>query len=233
VPQSEISRQHEPINNVGHNRCDHADDDYDGYYQAGQYPKCPVHFPLPLAMRRFTRLTNAFSKKFENHCHALALYFFWYNFCRVHKTLGVTPAMASGLVDHVLKMETAVAMIDAPRAGSGWRPLQKTGCGRTCEFKLRHYRIFHRSIPGPKRKRPGAWRARSRTAPEMGGYFSELLMVSKFVLSLVPRPFTAVMIAIAIPAAIRPYSMAVAPDSSLKNDLMTDFIAGSDLGFMI
>jgi hypothetical protein len=52
-------------------------------------------------MRRFTRLTNAFSKKFENHCHALALYFFWYNFCRVHKTLGVTPAMASGLVDHV------------------------------------------------------------------------------------------------------------------------------------
>ena len=64
-------------------------------------------------MRRFTRLTNAFSKKFENHCHALALYFFWYNFCRVHKTLGVTPAMASGLVDHVLKMETAVAMIDA------------------------------------------------------------------------------------------------------------------------
>jgi hypothetical protein len=66
----------------------------------------------------------------------------------------------------------------------------------------------------------------------MGGYFSELLMVSKFVLSLLPRPFTAVMIAIAIPAAIRPYSMAVAPDSSLKNDLMTDFIAGSDLGFM-
>jgi hypothetical protein len=75
--------------------------------------------------------------------------------------------------------------------------------------------------PGPERP------------PEKGGYFSELLMVSKFVLSLVPRPFTAVMIAIAIPAAIRPYSMAVAPDSSLKNDLMTDFIAGSDLGFMI
>ena len=64
----------------------------------------------------------------------------------------------------------------------------------------------------------------------MGDYFSELLMVSKFVLSLVPRPFTAVMIAIAIPAAIRPYSMAVAPDSSLKNDLMIDFRAGSDLG---
>jgi hypothetical protein len=67
----------------------------------------------------------------------------------------------------------------------------------------------------------------------MGDYFSELLMVLKFVDSWVPTPFTAVMIAIAIPAAIRPYSMAVAPDSSLKNDLMTDFMAGSDLGFMI
>jgi hypothetical protein len=66
----------------------------------------------------------------------------------------------------------------------------------------------------------------------MGGYFSELLMVLKFVLSWVPTPCTAVMIAIAIPAAIKPYSMAVAPDSSLKNDLMIDFIAGSDLGFM-
>jgi hypothetical protein len=66
--------------------------------------------------------------------------------------------------------------------------------------------------------------------PEMGDYLSELLMVLKFVDSWVPRPFTAVMIAIAIPAAIRPYSMAVAPDSSVKNDLMIDFIAGSDLG---
>jgi hypothetical protein len=76
--------------------------------------------------------------------------------------------------------------------------------------------IFHRSNAGPKRKGPGAWHARSRNAPEMGDYFSEVLMVLKFVDSWLPTPFTAVMIAIAIPAAIRPYSMAVAPDSSFK-----------------
>lgn len=68
---------------------------------------------MRISMRRFTRLTNAFSKKFENHCHALALYFVFYNFCRVHKTLGVTPAMASGLIETVLKMSDIVALIDA------------------------------------------------------------------------------------------------------------------------
>jgi len=60
-------------------------------------------------------------------------------------------------------------------------------------------------------------------------YFSEVEMLVKVVVSAVPTPFTAVMIAIAIPAAIRPYSMAVAPDSSLKNVKMSDFMAGSDL----
>jgi hypothetical protein len=64
-------------------------------------------------MRRFTRLTNAFSKKFENHCHALAPYFVFYNFCRVHKKLGATPAMAAGLIYHVMKMVDVVDLIDA------------------------------------------------------------------------------------------------------------------------
>lgn len=68
---------------------------------------------MRMTMRRFTRLTNAFSKKFEDHCHALALYFVFYNFCRVHKTLGATPAMASGLIDRVMKMTDMVALIDA------------------------------------------------------------------------------------------------------------------------
>ena len=68
---------------------------------------------MRMSMRRFTRLTNAFSKKFENHCHALALYFVWYNFLRIHKTLGVTPAMAAGLVNVVMDMSDVVALIDA------------------------------------------------------------------------------------------------------------------------
>jgi hypothetical protein len=50
-----------------------------------------------MGTRRFTRLTNAFSKKFENHCAAIMLWFAFYNFCRVHKTLRTTPAMAAGI----------------------------------------------------------------------------------------------------------------------------------------
>jgi hypothetical protein len=52
-------------------------------------------------LRRFTRLTNAFSKKLDNLKAAVALYIAWYNFCRVHQTLRVTPAMEAGLADHV------------------------------------------------------------------------------------------------------------------------------------
>jgi IS1 family transposase len=68
---------------------------------------------MRMSMRRFTRLTNGFSKKFENHCHALALYFVFYNFCRVHKTLGVTPAMAAGVAPVLMSMADIVGMIDA------------------------------------------------------------------------------------------------------------------------
>src|SRR5271157_1956424 len=56
---------------------------------------------MRMGMRRLTRLTNGFSKKFENHAHQVALYFFHYNFCRVHSSLRVTPAMEAGLTDHV------------------------------------------------------------------------------------------------------------------------------------
>ncbi|CAN5196420.1 IS1 family transposase [soil metagenome] len=68
---------------------------------------------MRMSMRRFTRLTNAFSKKMENHCHALALYFVWYNFVRTHKTLRMTPAMAANLVSSQLEMADIVSLIDA------------------------------------------------------------------------------------------------------------------------
>ena len=68
---------------------------------------------MRMSMRRFTRLTNAFSKRVDNHCHALALYFVWYNFVRVHKTLRVSPAMAAGVTDKLWEMKDVVAMIDA------------------------------------------------------------------------------------------------------------------------
>ena len=60
---------------------------------------------MRMGMRRFTRLTNAFSKKVENHCAMVAIHFLYYNFGRIHKTLRVTPAMAAGLTDHVWSLE--------------------------------------------------------------------------------------------------------------------------------
>ena len=67
---------------------------------------------MRMSLRRFTRLTNAFSKKIENHCHALALYFVWYNFARVHKTLRMSPAMASGITKTLWSMEDIAALIE-------------------------------------------------------------------------------------------------------------------------
>ena len=64
-------------------------------------------------MRRFTRLTNAFSKKTENHAHMVALYTTWYNFVRQHKTLRCSPAMAAGLSKTLWSMQDVVALIEA------------------------------------------------------------------------------------------------------------------------
>ena len=69
-----------------------------------------------MQIRRFTRLTNAFSKKMENHEAAVTLHFMHYNFCRVHKTLRVTPAMEVGLAYHVWTVEELVATMPEPVA---------------------------------------------------------------------------------------------------------------------
>jgi IS1 family transposase len=78
---------------------------------------------MRMGMRRFTRLTNAFSRKMENHAHAVALHFMHYNFCRAHETLTkahpsrypTTPAMAAGIADHVWTVEEVCALLDPTR----------------------------------------------------------------------------------------------------------------------
>lgn len=65
---------------------------------------------MRMSMRRFTRLTNGFSKKVENHAYAVAIHYMHYNFCRIHKSLRVTPAMEAGIADHVFSIEE---MLDA------------------------------------------------------------------------------------------------------------------------
>jgi IS1 family transposase len=67
---------------------------------------------IRMGNRRFTRLTNGFSKKLENHSHSLAVYFFHHNFCRIHKGLRLTPAMASGVTDELMDMSHLVRLID-------------------------------------------------------------------------------------------------------------------------
>jgi len=68
---------------------------------------------MRMGMRRFTRLTNAFSKKFENHFHMIALYTLFYNFARIHKTVKVSPAMAAGIADTLWSMEDIAALCEA------------------------------------------------------------------------------------------------------------------------
>ena len=66
---------------------------------------------MRMSMRRFTRLTNAFSKKLQNHCAAIALHFMHYNFARIHQTLRVTPAMAAGVTDHMWEIGDIVDLL--------------------------------------------------------------------------------------------------------------------------
>lgn len=75
-----------------------------------------ANLTMRMGMRRFTRLTNAFSKKIEMHMHAVSLHFLHYNFARVHKTIKATPAMKAGVADHVWSLEEIVNLIPEPEA---------------------------------------------------------------------------------------------------------------------
>lgn len=85
---------------------------------------------MRMGMRRFTRLTNAFSKKAENHAYAVALHFMHYNYCRIHKTLRVTPAMAANLVASPWTVDDIVALVEeaedaAPKKRGPYKPRVK------------------------------------------------------------------------------------------------------------
>jgi len=68
---------------------------------------------MRMSIRRFTRLTNAFSKKLENHALSAALHYMHYNFCRIHKTLRITPAMAAGVTDRLWTVADIVTILEA------------------------------------------------------------------------------------------------------------------------
>ena len=69
-----------------------------------------------MSVRRYTRLTNAFSKKLENHVAAVSLHFAHYNLCRKHQTLGTSPAVAAGVTDHIWKIDEIIAWLEAAEA---------------------------------------------------------------------------------------------------------------------
>jgi hypothetical protein len=73
---------------------------------------------MRMHMRRFTRLTNAHSKKIENHIASIAIHYMHYNFCRIHESLRVTPAMESGISKHVWSVEEMVSLLDAKETKS-------------------------------------------------------------------------------------------------------------------
>src|ERR1700722_5126744 len=87
---------------------------------------------LRMQSRRFTRLTNAFSKKIDNHRHSVALHYMHYNFCRVHQTLRTTPAMEAGLTDHVWTLEELIALLPKPtvKASTIEQEMVKTALGQ-------------------------------------------------------------------------------------------------------
>jgi IS1 family transposase len=86
-----------------------------------------ANLTMRMHMRRFTRLTNAFSKKFENHAHMVAIYAVWYNWLRIHTTLRVTPAMAAGLSETVMNWTGIVQAMDADAPAPKRGPYKKTG----------------------------------------------------------------------------------------------------------
>lgn len=104
-------RRYSPAECIG-TRTDNITGNPDPKHVSTSYAE-RANLTIRMAMRRFTRLTNAFSKKLENHAHMVALYALWYNFVRIHKSLRTSPAMAAGIETRLWSMEDVVRLIEA------------------------------------------------------------------------------------------------------------------------
>src|SRR5271166_2830315 len=107
----EAARRYSPSECVG-TRTEKITGNPDAKHMSTSYAE-RANLTMRMSMRRFTRLTNAFSKKLENHAHMVALYALWYNFVRVHKTLRVSPGMGAGIESRPWSMEDLVGLIEA------------------------------------------------------------------------------------------------------------------------
>jgi IS1 family transposase len=121
----EAARRYSPTDCVG-TRKDRVTGNPDPKHVSTSYVE-RHNLSIRMGVRRFTRLTNAFSKRIDNHCHALAIYFVYYNFCRSHASLKkLTPAMAAGVATSPWEMSNIVALIDAreeaPKARGPYKP---------------------------------------------------------------------------------------------------------------
>ena len=105
-------KRYSPAQCIG-TRCETVTGDPDPQHISTSYVE-RQNLTMRMHLRRFTRLTNAFTKKAENHAHAVAIHFMWYNFARIHQTLRVTPAMESGVTDHVWTAEEIIDLLDRP-----------------------------------------------------------------------------------------------------------------------
>jgi IS1 family transposase len=109
APSDEETRRYSPAKCIG---CDLkvVSGDPDPKYVSTSYVE-RQNLTMRMHMRRFTRLTNGHSKKIDNHRHAVALHYIYYNFCKVHQTLRVTPAMEAGLSDHVWSVQELCSLL--------------------------------------------------------------------------------------------------------------------------
>jgi IS1 family transposase len=112
---TQTERKYSPAECTGAKKTKVMGDPNPKFISTSYVERC--NLTMRMHMRRFTRLTNAFSKKIENHCYAIALHFVYYNFAKIHKSLSVTPAMQAGLTKRVMIIEDIanLAPIEAPK----------------------------------------------------------------------------------------------------------------------